>query len=123
MLPPVLRLFTDFDHAANVLSQEKKQIVSNRYKNLEDVRGLLNERFTWNILLKCEEDTETTAKLYNDTMQYTGWNSTPEYKMTLKAYDCPILIKKKLKKKGRLRTEEDRLRTNASKRFLKVTKD
>jgi hypothetical protein len=69
--------------------------------NWDDFRRLFNEINFKYIFLKPEYDIEAAAKLFNDTIHCTGWNSTPEHKMTLKAYDSPIQIKKK----KRLRTE------------------
>jgi hypothetical protein len=39
------------------------------------------------------------TKFFSDTIQCTGWNATLEHKRTLKAYDCPIIIKKKIEDK------------------------
>jgi hypothetical protein len=39
------------------------------------------------------------AKFFNDTVQYAGWNATPEHKGTLKAYGSPILIKQENEKR------------------------
>jgi hypothetical protein len=40
-------------------------------------------------------DTEAAVKLFNDTIEWAGWNATPGHTDTLKTYDCPILIKQK----------------------------
>jgi hypothetical protein len=38
-----------------------------------------------NVSLKTEEDIETAVKFFNDTIQWPGWNATPEHTDTLKA--------------------------------------
>jgi hypothetical protein len=38
---------------------------------------------------------EAAVKFFNDTIQWAGWKATPEHTLT---YDCPVLIKKKMKK-------------------------
>jgi hypothetical protein len=80
---------------ADVLNQEKEPILSNRRPNWDDFRCLVNERLTLNIPLKTEE-IEAAAKFFNDTIQWTCWNATPEHKKTLKAYYCPVIIKQKI---------------------------
>jgi hypothetical protein len=37
-------------------------------------------------LLKTKEDIETAVKLFNDAIQWAGWNSKPEHTDTLKTY-------------------------------------
>jgi hypothetical protein len=37
------------------------------------------------------------------TVQWVGWNATPEHTATPKANNCPILIKQKIEEKRRLR--------------------
>jgi hypothetical protein len=51
------------------------------------------------INLKCfpkTEDIEAEVKFFNDTIQRSGWNATPQLTDT---QDCPILIKQKVKEK------------------------
>jgi hypothetical protein len=36
------------------------------------------------------------VKFFSDTIQWAGWNVTPEHTDTLKTYDCPVLIKQKI---------------------------
>jgi hypothetical protein len=90
------KLFVDlsFDHSAILitLNQEKEPILSNRHKNWDDFRRLVNERLTLNIPLKCKENIEKSARVYNDKIQCASWKSVPEHKGTLHAYDCPIVI-------------------------------
>jgi hypothetical protein len=47
---------------------------------------------------------EAAVKFFNGTIQWADWNATREHTDTLKTYDCPILIKQKLKEKRRLCT-------------------
>jgi hypothetical protein len=81
---------------AGALNQENEPILSNRHTNWADFRRLVNERLTLNIALITEEDKKAAAKFFSDTIQCVGWNATPEHKTTVKAYDCPIIIKQKL---------------------------
>jgi hypothetical protein len=64
-----------------------------------------------NVSLKTEEDIEAVVKFFNDTVQWAGWNATPEHTDTLKTYNCPILIKQNIKEKRRLHRGLHRLRT------------
>jgi hypothetical protein len=79
------------------LNQEYKSILSNRHTNWDDFRRLANERLTLNIPLKTEENIEAAAKYFNDAIQCAGWNAMLEHKRTLKAYDCPIIIKQRIR--------------------------
>jgi hypothetical protein len=47
----------------------------------------------------------------NDTVQWAGLNTTPEHTDMLKAYNCPILIKRRIEEKRRLHRDWHRLRT------------
>jgi hypothetical protein len=78
---------------SDALNQENEPILSSRHTNWDDFRRLINERLTLSISLETEEDIEAAAKLLNDTIQWGGWNSTPEHETTLKTYDCSIIIK------------------------------
>jgi hypothetical protein len=91
---PVLITLTS--HAMN---QEKQPSLSNRYTNWDDFRRLINQRLTSNVSLKTEEDIEAAVKFFNDTVQWAGWNATPEHTDTLKTYVCPVLIKQKNRRK------------------------
>jgi hypothetical protein len=73
-------------------------------------------RLTLNVSLKTDEDIEAAVKFFNDTVQWAGWNATPEHTGTLKPYECPILIKQKIEEKRRLHRGWHRLRTPESKR-------
>jgi hypothetical protein len=53
----------------------------------------MNEGLTLIIPLKIEEDTEAATKFLHML------ECKPEHKITLTAYDCPIIIKQKLRKK------------------------
>jgi hypothetical protein len=64
--------------------------------------NLIKQRLTLNVSLKTEEDIEAAVNFFNDTVQWAGWNATPEHTDTLKTYDCPILIKQKIQAKRRL---------------------
>jgi hypothetical protein len=68
---------------------------------LDDFRHPINQRLTLNVSFKTEEDIEASVKFFNDTIQWAGWNATPEHTDTLKTYDCPIL--QKIEEKRRLR--------------------
>jgi hypothetical protein len=85
------------------LNQEKQPSLSNRHTNWDYFRHLINDRLTLNVSFKTEEDIETAVKFFNDTIQWAGWNATPEHRDTLKAYDYPILIKQK-KTEGKKKT-------------------
>jgi hypothetical protein len=105
---------------AEVLDQVNEPILSNRHINWDDFRRLINERLTLNILLKIEEDIEAVAKFFNDALQWSGWNATPERKRILKAHDCPILIKKRIEDKTKLRRESHRLLTPACRDYYSL---
>jgi hypothetical protein len=64
-------------------------------------RHLINQRLTLNVSLQTEEDIEAPVKFFNDTVQWAGWNTTPQDTDTLKTYDCPILIKQKNRRKAK----------------------
>jgi hypothetical protein len=64
----------------NALSQENEPVLSNRHKNLNDFRHIVNERLPLNMSLKTENDIEAAAKFCNDTVQCAGWNAPPEHK-------------------------------------------
>jgi hypothetical protein len=87
---------------SHVLNQEKQPSLSKRQTNRDDFRHLINQRLTMNVCLKNEEDTEAAVKFFNDTVQWAGWNATPEHTDTLKTYDFPILVKQKIEEKRRL---------------------
>jgi hypothetical protein len=69
---------------AHALNQEKQPHLSNRHRNWDDFRHLINERLTLNVSLKTEEEIEAAVKFFNDTIQWAGWNTTPEHTDTLK---------------------------------------
>jgi hypothetical protein len=102
---------------ADALNNEIEPILSNRHIHWDHFRFLVNERLTLNIPLKTE-DIEAAAKFFNATIQWGGWNATPEHKRMLEAYNCPINIKQKIEEKRRLRREWRCLQTPASKRLL-----
>jgi hypothetical protein len=84
---------------AHALNQETQPSSSNRHTNWNDFRCLINEGLTSNVSLKTEEDIEVAITFFNNTVQWVGWNATPEYTDTLKAYNCPILIKQQIEEK------------------------
>jgi hypothetical protein len=94
---------------SQALNQEKQLSLSNRHTNWDEFRHLINQRLTLNVSLKTEEDIEAAVKFFNDTIQWAGWNATPEHTDTLKTYDCPILIKQKIEGKRRFRRGWHRL--------------
>jgi hypothetical protein len=77
---------------ADVLNHENEPILSNRHTNWDEIRRLVNERLTLNIPPKDEEDIEVSAVFFNDTIQWAGWNATPEHSRTLEAYDGYMLL-------------------------------
>jgi hypothetical protein len=106
----------------HALNQEKQPSLSNRHTNWDDFRHLINERLSSNVSLKTEKHSEAAVKFFINTIQWAGWNSTPEYTDILKAYDCPVLIKQKTEEKRRLHRDWHRLQTPESKRLLKHRK-
>jgi hypothetical protein len=100
------------------MNQEKEPGLSNRHTNWDDFRHLINKRLTLNVSLKTEEDIEEAVKFFNDTVQWVGWNATPEYTGTLKTYGCLVLIKQKIEEKRRLCRGWHRLRSPKGKRLL-----
>jgi hypothetical protein len=100
-----------------VLNQQKQPSSNNRHTNGDDFRHLNNERLTL-VSFKTEEDIEAAVKVFNDTVQWADWNTTPEHTDTLKAYVCPILIKHKIEEKRRLHRGWHQLQTPESKRLL-----
>jgi hypothetical protein len=75
---------------SHALNQEKQPSLSNRHTNWDEFRHLINQRLTLNVSLKPKEDIEAAVKFFNDTIQWAGWNATPEHTEILKTYDCPI---------------------------------
>jgi hypothetical protein len=103
---------------SHALYQEKQPSLSNRHTNWDDFRHLINQRLTLNVSLTIKEDIEPAVKVFNDTIQWAGWNRTPEHTDTLKTYDCPTLVKQKVKEERRLRRGWHQLRKPESKRLL-----
>jgi hypothetical protein len=64
---------------ARALNQEIQPCLNNRHTNWDDFRQLINKRFTLNVSLKTEKDIEAAVKFFNDTIQWAGWNATPEH--------------------------------------------
>jgi hypothetical protein len=85
---------------AHALNQEKQPSVNNRHTNWDDFRQLINERLTLNVSLKTEKDIEAAGKFFNDTIQWAGWNATPEHTDTLKT----LLIKQKTEEEKKKKT-------------------
>jgi hypothetical protein len=105
---------------SHALNQEKQPSLSNRHTNWDDFRNLITERLTLNVSLKTEGDIEAEVKFFNDTVQWAGWNATPEQTDSIKTYYCPILIEQKIEEKGRLCTGWHRLRTPESNRIINI---
>jgi hypothetical protein len=83
-----------------------------------------DKSLTLNIPLKTEEEIEAVLNFFNDTIQWAGWNATPERTDAFKTYQCPILIKQKIIEKRRLHRSWHQLRTPESKRlFIAATQD
>jgi hypothetical protein len=70
---------------SHALNQEKQPSLSKRHINWDDFRHFINQRLTLNVSLKTEEDIEAAVKFFNDTIQWAGWNATPEHTDTFKA--------------------------------------
>jgi hypothetical protein len=71
-----------FDHSPVLITLEAQEIqprLNNRHTNWDDFRQLINERLTLKVSLKTEEDIEAAVKFFNDTIQWAGWNATPEH--------------------------------------------
>jgi hypothetical protein len=68
---------------SHALNQEKQPSLSNRHTNWDDFRHLINQRITLNVSLKTKEDIEVAIKFFNNTVQWAGWNATPEHRDTL----------------------------------------
>jgi hypothetical protein len=64
---------------AHALNQEKQPSLSNRHTNWNHFRHLINQRLTLNVSFQPEEDIEAAVKFFNDTMQWAGYNATPEH--------------------------------------------
>jgi hypothetical protein len=77
--------------------QRTEKCLSNRYTNWDDFRHLINEKLTLKAPLKTEENIKAAVKIFNDTIQVAGWNTTPEHTDILTDLDCPIQIKQKIK--------------------------
>jgi hypothetical protein len=77
----------------HALNQEKQPSLRTKHTNCDQFRLLVNERLTVKVPIKTE-DIETAVKLFNNTIQWAGWNATPEHTATHKANNCPILVKK-----------------------------
>jgi hypothetical protein len=102
----------------HALNQEKQPRLSNRHTDGDDFRHLINGRLALNVSLKTGDDIEAAVKLFIDTIQQTGWNTTPEHTDTLKTYEYPILIKQKIEDIRRLRRVWHRLQTRERKDYL-----
>jgi hypothetical protein len=77
---------------AHALNKEKQPRLSNRHTNWDGFSHLLIRGLNLNVSLKTKEDTEAAVKFFNDTIQWAGWNATPEHTDTHYTYDCVILI-------------------------------
>jgi hypothetical protein len=81
------------------LNQEKQTSLCNRHTNWVAFRHLINKRLTLNVPLKTEEEIEAAVTFFKDTIQWAGWNATPEHTDAFKNYQCHILKKKKIETK------------------------
>jgi hypothetical protein len=88
ILRSILRSLSGLGH-----TREQQPCLSNRYTNWDDFRHLVNEKLTLKVSLKTEENIQAAAKIFNDTIQWAGWNATPEHTDILATLDCPIQIK------------------------------
>jgi hypothetical protein len=68
-------------------------MLSNRHTNWDDFRLLFNEKLTPKVSLKTKENIEAAVKIFNDTIQWAGWNATLDHTCIPNTLDCPILIK------------------------------
>jgi transposase len=85
-------------------NQEKQPYLSNRYTgtNWEAFRHFGNEKLCLKVPLKTEENIEAAVKYFNDTIQWAGWNSTPEHTDLLITSDYHILVKQKNSRKTKI---------------------
>jgi hypothetical protein len=67
---------------AHALNQDKQPSLSNSHTNWDDFRCFVNGRLTLNVSLKTEENTQAAVKFFNDTIQWIGWNATPNHTET-----------------------------------------
>jgi hypothetical protein len=64
--------------------------------NWNDFRHLINERLILSVSLNTEDETEAAVKFSNNTMQWAGWNATPEHTNAFKTCQVPVLIKQRM---------------------------
>jgi hypothetical protein len=64
---------------AQELNQEKQASLSNRHKNWDDFRRLVNERSTLNVSFKSGKGIEAAVKFFNNKIQLGDQNATPEH--------------------------------------------
>jgi endonuclease/exonuclease/phosphatase (EEP) superfamily protein YafD len=86
-----------------------------KHTNWNYFRYILNQCLTLHIPLKTTNDIDEAAKLFTDSVQCAGWSATPTPPVSNRQSECPILIKKKLAEKRKLRRAWHRLRTPESK--------
>jgi hypothetical protein len=67
---------------AHALKKEKQPSLNNRHTNWDDFRQLIKEILTLNVSFKTEKDIEAAVKFINDTIQWAGWNATPEHTLS-----------------------------------------
>jgi hypothetical protein len=77
----------------HALPPEHPPHLNNRRTNWDFFRLLITERLTFNIPFKSTEDIEEAVKLFNETIQWAGWTSTPNSTAPLHAHDYPTFIK------------------------------
>jgi hypothetical protein len=65
---------------------------------------------------------QAAVKFFSDTIQWAGWNATPEHIDILTTLDCPIKIKPKIEEKRRLHKTWHRFRTPESKRLFNTAR-
>jgi hypothetical protein len=104
--------------SSQALRRERPQSLCNRRTNFDEFRNLITERLTLHIPRKTAENIEATVQYFNDTIQCTCWNTTPEQSSPLKTNECPLLIKQKILDKCVLRRRWHQLRTSRNKRLL-----
>jgi hypothetical protein len=85
---PVLVLLTNYQ-----LPPVKPSQLSNQQTNWDLFRHLITERLTLKIPFKTPENLEEVVKLFNDTVQWAGWTTTPNPPAPLHTHGCPPFIR------------------------------
>jgi hypothetical protein len=82
-----------------VLNQAPPPRLCNSKTNWGYFRYLISTNLTLHVPLQTDSNIEDAVKYFNDTIQWAGWNATPEATYTKSFYTCPIFIKHKIAEK------------------------